>query len=794
MKKLLLYSFALLATFATFSCTDKDEASYEASSDRLMTPVFRTNRTISKGGSDPFLCQVVGRNAMQLYWSQVKGAKGYQIKASYEQSIANSPENWDDQTLLALDTILLGEEQDQLFLEDLMFSKTYRFAIRALSDRGEEHNSNWFGTGNLHQWTDMVYYDMLDKYRVPSIIAQKANITKESFDLVLDRSYDKSGERKYTADELEEMSEFFNTTTDASGNKVWRADRLVIEPASSNPDAKVPAQYQYPGLKLENSMFGADGIAMINVAGLDSNSVYNMYTYDELVFQEKAKKGLDKQKCLNYAQQNLDITVRTKGDPGEPIVIEPAPQDTMMYESDGSMLSINLPLKATSIQPLIEKFMDSNEYAENKVFYLRGGENYFVRGGLQVYKGFKLATHPDDIAAGKGRAKVFLYYPQVLDISGGSSPSPAFFMLSRNPIGSENPMITIDIDKFVLEDLDFTIPYVRNIGDGSKVVTNSYFMNMYSKGMGSTVEEISLKNCSFQGIVGGFYRVQANYGVRIKNFIIDNVDFYNGGYYSTSGRRYNWFHANPEANVNINIWENFVMKNCTIYDNPLGYMFNHNKQQTIEWPADLHYNITLENNTFINLNTCNAGNSMIFNTRWIPGGSTFTVKRNLFVLTRDDNDTERTMVQAGCDIRTINGSGTVTLDFEDNYSTNDNLTSGQIWSNTSSAFDYTQKNTFGSLAKNYDVTWGKAGAEGLTVKVADISAKDLMVQPNPPHKLDPSTPNHYDHVCDGIDGTVTNVDKEIRSDYKSGMVDLHFKNFNNVLVEKSVGAPKWRKQ
>lgn len=794
MKKLLLYSFALLATFATFSCTDKDEASYEASSDRLMTPVFRTNRTISKGGSDPYLCQVVGRNAMQLYWSQVKGAKGYQIKASYEQSIANSPENWDDQTLLALDTILLGEETDQLLLEDLMFSKTYRFAIRALSDRGEEHNSNWFGTGNLHQWTDMVYYDMLDKYRVPSIIAQKANITKESFDLVLDRSYDKSGERKYTADELEEMSEFFNTTTDASGNKVWRADRLVIEPASSNPDAKVPAEYQYPGLKLENSMFGADGIAMINVAGLDSNSVYNMYTYDELVFQEKAKKGLDKQKCLNYAQQNLDITVRTKGDPGEPIVIEPAPQDTMMYESDGSMLSINLPLKATSIQPLIEKFMDSNEYAENKVFYLRGGENYFVRGGLQVYKGFKLATHPDDIAAGKGRAKVFLYYPQVLDISGGSSPSPAFFMLSRNPIGSENPMITIDIDKFVLEDLDFTIPYVRNIGDGSKVVTNSYFMNMYSKGMGSTVEEISLKNCSFQGIVGGFYRVQANYGVRIKNFIIDNVDFYNGGYYSTSGRRYNWFHANPEANVNINIWENFVMKNCTIYDNPLGYMFNHNKQQTIEWPADLHYNITLENNTFINLNTCNAGNSMIFNTRWIPGGSTFTVKRNLFVLTRDDNDTERTMVQAGCDIRTINGSGTVTLDFEDNYSTNDNLTSGQIWSNTASAFDYTQKNTFGSLAKNYDVTWGKAGAEGLTVKVADISAKDLMVQPNPPHKLDPSTPNHYDHVCDGIDGTVTNVDKEIRSDYKSGMVDLHFKNFNNVLVEKSVGAPKWRKQ
>ena len=233
MKKVLLYSFALLATFATFSCTDKDEASYEASSDRLMTPVFRTNRTVSKGGSDPYLCQVIGRNSMQLYWSQVKGAKGYQIKASYEQSIANTPENWDDATMLVLDTIVWGEEQDQMLLEDLIFSKTYRFAIRALSERGEEHNSQWFGTGNLHQWTDMVYYDMLDKYKVPSIIAQKANITKNSFDLYLDRSYAKSGNYEYTADELEEMSEYFHVLTDASGNKVWKADRLVIEPASS---------------------------------------------------------------------------------------------------------------------------------------------------------------------------------------------------------------------------------------------------------------------------------------------------------------------------------------------------------------------------------------------------------------------------------------------------------------------------------------------------------------------------------------------------------------------------------
>lgn len=801
MKKILLYTFALLSTFATFSCSDKDEAIYDASSDRLMTPIFRTNRTIAKGQSDPYLCKLIGRNSIQLYWTQIKGAYGYEIKASYNQSIANSPESWDDESLLVLDTVLLGQETDQLLLEDLMFSKTYRFAIRALSERGEEHNSQWFGTGNLHQWTDMVYIDCLDKYGTPAIISQKANITKESFDLYLDRNYATSGKRTYTADELEEFNEYYNTVTDKYGNTVWKVDYLVIEPATSNPDAAVPSEYKYPGVPVE-SIFGADGTGVVHIEGLDSNSVYNMYTYDEDILKTKGKTkegGLDVAKGLNYAQYNLNVTVRTKGDPGAPIVIEPAPQDTMMYVENGEMKSINLPVAATSIQPLLENFMKSNEYAENKEFYLRGDQVYFVRSGLQVFKGFKLCTHPDDLKEGKARAKVYMYYPQVLDISGGSSPSPAFFMLSRMPEGSENPMITIDIDKFQVEDIDFAIPYARNIGDGSKVVTNSYFMNMYSSGMGSVVEEISVKNCSFQGIVGGFYRVQANYGVRIKNFTLDNVDFYNNGYYSTSGRRYNWFHANPESNPNINIWENFSMRNCTIFDSPLGYMFNHNKQQSVEWPSDLHYNITLENNTFINFNTCNAGNSMLFNTRWIPGGSKFVIKRNLFVLTRRDSDTNREMVQSGCDIRTVNGSGDVTLDFEDNYSTSDNLTGSgddaQIFSNPATAFNYSNKNTFGSLENmGYTVTWGSAGFNGLKVYNAGIKATDLMVQPNPPHDYDPATPGHYDHQCDGIDGTLTNPDAKIRDDYKPGMVDLHFKSYNNVLVEKSVGAPKWRTQ
>jgi hypothetical protein len=806
MKKLFLYTLALVATFAAFSCSDKDDNDYAESSDRLVRPIFRTNLTVSNGSNDPYLCKLVGGengNSIQLYWSRVEGAKAYQLRASTNQSVATgNTEKWDNPAYLELDTIIAGQDIDQILLKDLRYSATYRFSIRALAnvdDLNDPHNSLWFGIGDLRHWADYCAIQTGDRYEVPGIITGKKNVSKTGFSLMLDRSLKQNSRpTPYSTKKVTEFKEYFNTVFDDDGNEVWKVDYVVVEPSGSNPEAKVPAEYRKISLA---GKFDADGMATIDVAGLDSNSVYNVYAYDEKIARERA---------LVYAQYNLDITVRTKGDPGAPIVVEAAAQDTMHYWDGDLEKSLGLPIAATPIQPRLEQFMRSNMFAENQVFYLEGGKAYFVTAGLQIYKGFKLATNPADIAAGKGRAKVYLYHNQILDTSGGSSPSPAFFMLGRTPEGSENPMVTIDIDKIQIEEIDFAIPLVNNVADGT-VVTNSYFMNMYANGMGAVVEALSVKNCSFQGLVGGFYRVQANYGVKIKKFTVDNVDFYNGGYYNAGGRRYNWFHANPEANPNINIWMDFTMKNCTIYDNPLGYMFNHNKQQSVEWPDDIHYNITLENNTIVNFNTCGVGNSLLFNMRWIPGGSSFTVKRNLFVLTRQEDDLLREMVMAGCDIRTINGSETVTLDFEDNYSTNDYLfgestddggnviKQGQIFSNTASAFDFTGKNTFGAFTKaGYDVTWGSGkteeeGMAGLTVLVAPISAKDLMVQPNPPHKLGAEA-DHYDHMEDGIDGTVTNPDANIREGYKSGMVDLHFKNFDNVLVQKQIGAPKWRQQ
>lgn len=60
--------------------------------------------------------------------------------------------------------------------------------------------------------------------------------------------------------------------------------------------------------------------------------------------------------------------------------------------------------------------------------------------------------------------------------------------------------------------------------------------------------------------------------------------------------------------------------------------------------------------------------------RNIPDGSTYTVKNNLIVLTKQDGDV-RKMTMAGADIRKTmtmadGTAGHVTLNFDNNYSTN----------------------------------------------------------------------------------------------------------------------------
>ena len=164
--------------------------------------------------------------------------------------------------------------------------------------------------------------------------------------------------------------------------------------------------------------------------------------------------------------------------------------------------------------------------------------------------------------------------------------------------------------------------------------------------------------------------------------------------------------------------------------------------------------------------------------RDLPDGSVFNVENNLFVLCKKAGD-QRVLQMWGADIRNTqtlsDGSvGKVKLNFHNNWSTNNDLTNGSIFS--ANAWN-TSSNSFQKLVKD-----GAATLNGtLEVNVADISATELMEQPCPPHvAATANDPNM--HRADALDGTASN-------EYN---VNLYFKNTNNDIYRNNVGAARWR--
>jgi hypothetical protein len=133
----------------------------------------------------------------------------------------------------------------------------------------------------------------------------------------------------------------------------------------------------------------------------------------------------------------------------------------------------------------------------------------------------------------------------------------------------------------------------------------------------------------------------------------------------------------------------------------------------------------------------------------------------------------------GADIRETqtlaDGSASmVTLNFRNNWSTNNDLTNGSIFS--ANAWTATSNN-FGKLVKD-----GNATLNGtLEVQVADISATDLMEQPCPPFVATTANDRNM-HRADALDGTA-------KTEYN---VNLFFKNKDNDIYRNNAGAARWR--
>ena len=720
MKNKLKYILLLLLPLMTFSCKDDDtvivdEENY--SSDREFMTMFRKDDNTGKGDSDPYRCQVVDINDIQLYWYGVKDCAGYEIKYALQPNVSSGlASDWEDPAKILFQTVV-GPDVTDMLIKDLQYSTDYRFAIRTLSHKGEGYHSKWYGYGNGRQWADWMGLTTEPRYEIPEVIVVN-NITFNSLRVNIDRAYATSGDDGTFKDNFE---------VDEDGNFVMQ--NLLVEASATNPNATVPDKWKKYAITEADFERG-----YIDIDGLQENSVY-------LINVENVNIPVHWDAIYNTC------VIRMDGTPGEPILIEHYcdPNDTIP-----GAVSYN----ASRLDTIISNYNSDASLAEGTIFELEGGKTYYLANNVSLCKGMTLRTQPGSTQ----RATILMNGMSTIN----GAPQVMNFMFGRQPQSGE--LGGINIKSLIFEDIDFDCPLAKNYGDGS--ATGNYFINMYSNGMAVTLQSFEVRNCTFQRMVRGFVRVQGANRKNFEKFIVEDCLFYNNGFYDNNGRGYAWI-AGDGNHVKSNIYQNMIFRNNTFYDSPRTCFFTDNGKN-LNWAGNIQYNITLENNTFVNYSTRSSGRK-IFDLRYLPGGSKITVKKNLFILTRQDSDT-RNLYMEGMDIRQINGSGEITFDVQQNYSTNAFLTANNIFS--AGAFS-ANSNSAGKWSE-----FNVAGKDELVVHLGEtgISPTELMSNPNPPY-LDGHADMHEtttDRIMNGL--KFNNTDK-VR---------------NHEIYRLGIGDPRWR--
>ena len=788
MKKL-LYNFMLLGLAATSaltvsSCKDDDNAA--PGTDREFMTMFICDNTRGKGNDYPYNCGLDGAyphgNTIHLYWYGVKGCAGYQVQMALMPKVTGGASAWasiQGTKDLLVDTIV-GPNVLDLLIKDLQYKTDYRFAIRALSplDKNDpndpssfQHASNWYGHGNGRQWQEYLGIQTAERYPTPyAVYVNQAETKEDNMHVYLNTNISQLGLDLSTPEDQDKLDAFYeNFNIDEDGNLGYKYLRVV--PSPNNPNSTVGEKWKYYEITDADRERG-----YVVVDGLTANSVYVIDVIDPRVPIE-----ID-------AKYNT-CTARTDGTPGEPILLSydelyaqaadlPLPDDETVKRSDVFALATEK-YQAAPISPALYDFISNTAYAEGQTFLLEGGKTYYMDGNDITCKGFILRTRPEDVAQGK-RARVICgighhsRYNQATNGEQWNGGPYSMFMFGRQPEAGEGGEIYMK--KLAFYDIDFDNPEAFNYGDnnvGLGGVTGNYFFNMYSNGMAVTLDSLVIENCTFKRLVRGFIREQgANYKVW-NHVLIKNNQFFDCGYYNQGAGGYCWIHGSG-TNVNSNLYKDMKVIENTFYDCPFPAFFS--EQSEIAWTSGPWY-ITFSNNTLINFNTRADGS--IFKMRGLPNGSVYNVKNNLFVLCKQAAD-QRVLAMWGADIRNTQtladgSAGKVTLNFENNWSTNNDLTNGSIFSNNPWT---ATSNNFGKLIKD-----GNATLNGtLEVEVANISATDLMVSPCPPHVAQTANDQNM-HRADALDGTASQYN-----------VNLYFKNTSNEIYENNVGDPRWRVQ
>lgn len=766
MKKI-LYPLMALAAVGMVSCQDDTYNVYPDDPDMLegrehMPLILCDNNTGQ--GTDPSKCSYVdeaARNTIYWSWTAIDGCAGYQIRVCNAQSVLGHPENWLSDTYLTLDTIMKPEQQ-RLKMENLDYNQTYYISIRALSERARRpdgsidmdspYHSRWFGHGSTSQWADYYSLQTIDRYDVPDVVSFSEK-TETSVRVTFDLNVATAGLGDATL-----WEEHFQMD-----NGQFIADEIHAMVSTSNPTA----EFNDPKFTYNNSLkryvykLTPQDIAngYVNITDLTPNSAYviNLYNSQEKIYVD--------------AVYNT-ISPRTAGQVGEPVRIEWSEANIAADTIQGAR-----DYKCSRIDTIFVNYMKDPTLAEGTIFELDGGKAYYLYNNTDITKGFTLRTRQEDAEKGL-RAKVYL---SGIDMN-GLNPRTSNWVFGKAKASGEADA-PIFVDDVIFENIDFDVPLARNYQDqeaGIGGASGNYFGNMYSSGLAVTFNSFQVKNCTFQGCIRGFIRVQGSKRKTFNTILLENNVFWNCMSYNAKAQGYCWIASDgTPATGTSNVFKHCIVRNNTIVDCPNNSFFNDNNKNN-PWPSSVNWNIEFDHNTIINFNTTTA--SAIFGMRYIPTGSQFKITNNLFIVAKEPTD-ERTDNFAIADFRQVNGVPTeIFFEVHDNY--------GMSWDPNRQGDDKvfttmglsSKSNTVGKFA-DYSFNGGPAGS-------AMHPDNDLVVRAG-------SYPLLPTELMPKVNPTPQSKDKEAnRMKHRRNVLDLYYNTDSKVteheIYKKNIGDYRWK--
>lgn len=703
-----------LLTMAFNGCKKQHLELTDEEENRAFMAVFRQQANTGKAG-DALASQVVNTNDIYLVWNGINGASGYRIKMKTQAG------SWDIPGDILWDTIV-GPDVLKITKEDLQYSTKHNFAIQTLSPKGEAYHSKWYGMGDGAHNDDRAEFDTGERKAIPDVVSV-GGVTETSLRVYFDL--------KIPADATNPL--VLNPTFQYEDNK-FLLDEILIQPASVNRDLPSTIVKLTP-TDLTNGY--------VDVAGLSSNALYVV-------------NGLNNGVVRYWDRLYNTTMVRMRGQVGAPILVPHIVDETNTWAKQHN---------ASRLDTILNRYLLDNALAEGTIFTLEAGKNYYLGSGVVLAKGLTLKSNTPGT-----RPVVFMG----LGYNDTNSGALAFnFQLGRPAQAGEIGSITMG--DVIFDDINFEVPYAVNFFNQSlspgKAITGNYFINQHSASMPFTCSKLEARNCNFQGMVRSWFRTQGTNRQVIENIIIDNCLFHDTGMYDVNGRGYPLITGEAKSEK-TNIFNNVVIKNNSF----IGICYDQlvRENANLAWAPSVVWNVTIENNTFLNAFSISASRFLIQHQN-PPANSKYTIKKNLFIAVKAAGD-ERLLAMSGMDFRTYRPG--LSFDIADNYSTSAKSANNAV--TYFSSAEILTSNPFSHNSRGAGFSGGSLNVGGLeATKVitgpTPIAPENLMVDPYPKGKKVGAW---------ATDAHIYNLN------------GLRYKNtpevLNHPIYTKGIGDPRWR--